>query len=70
MKHIRINRLVLFGSRDPWSWLGWCLKWDYHNIIGTVTVMTLEIGFEYVRRECDIGIKKQSYGWSLYRFDG
>jgi hypothetical protein len=67
MKHIKIKRLVVFGIRDPWSWLGWSLTWDYHNIIGSVTVLTLEIGFEYVRHECDVQIKKHSYGWSAMR---
>ena len=67
MRHIQIKRLVVFGTRDPWSYLGWSLTWDYHNIIGTVTVLTVEIGFEYVRRECDMRIKKHSYGWSAMR---
>ena len=57
----------MFVARDCWTWFGWSLQCDYHNVIGTVTVLTLEIGFEYVRRECDMGIKKHSHGWSLFR---
>ena len=67
MKYIKIRRLVIFGMRDPYSWLGWSLAWDYHNIIGSVTLLTLEIGFERARRDCDLRIKKHSYGWSLMR---
>lgn len=67
MKRIQVKRLVIFSTCDPWSWLGWSLTWDYHNVIGTITVLTLEIGFEYARRKCDTRIKRHSYGWSATR---
>lgn len=67
MKHLKLKRLVVFGTRDPWSWVGWSLTWDYYNIIGTVTVLTVEVGFEYVRGKSDLRIKKRGYGWSMMR---
>lgn len=67
MKHLRLKRLVFFCTRDSWSWLGWSLAWDYHNIIGTVTVLTAQVGLEYVRSKSDLRIKKHSYGWSMIR---
>ena len=64
MKHLRLRRLVLFVNHDPWSWLGWSLQWDYHSIIGSLTIVTGELGFEWVRGKSNLSIKKTSYGWS------
>jgi len=69
MRYIRLRRLIIFGYRDPCRWMGWSLAWDYHNIIGSVNVLTLEFGFEYARRRCNVRIKKRGYGWSLMRHD-
>lgn len=68
MKHIRMNRLVIFVTRDRYNWLGWSLQWDYRNIIGTVVFMTLEVGFEYVREGYDERMEKRGCGWSIWRF--
>lgn len=68
MKHIFIfDRLVIFFTRDNFRWVGWSLNYDYYNIIGTITLFTIEIGFEYVRKESNMDIKKTSYGWDIFK---
>jgi hypothetical protein len=67
MKHLRFKRLIVFSNRDPWSWGGWSLSWDGHNVIGSVTALTLEVGFEYIRLRNGVEARKRSYGWSVPR---
>jgi hypothetical protein len=60
------KRFHLFVSHDPFSWVGWWLRKDYHNVICTITFLTFEIGFEYVWKT-EKEVKKICYGWSLIK---
>ena len=66
MKTLQIKRLVVFANRDRWTWFGGSLAWDGHNVIGSVCVFTLELGFEYVWRDFR-DAARHLYGWSLFR---
>lgn len=67
MKTLRIKNLVLFVGRETWSWLGWSLSISGRNVIATVTVLTLELGFEYVKRRRNDYLPKRFWMWNWMR---
>lgn len=70
MKTFRLPRLrlTLIVSKDPYHWASWFYTSDYHNICAGISILGLDLGFEYVRKSLLILDKpKRRYGWCLLR---
>ncbi len=68
MKTLRLaNRFVLFAYRYPWSWVGYSIAWDYHNVIASINLLTFQVGFEYVWPKTKSHVRKTQYGWDLIK---
>jgi hypothetical protein len=65
MKTLQIKRLALFCNIDRWTWLGYSVAKDGHNIIGSICFLTLEFGFEYVWKNFEENGKRKKYFWNL-----
>ena len=61
------NRFHLWCSRYEWAWLECRAVWDYHNIIASVTVLTLELGIEYIWKKSRPETRKKNYGFTINR---
>ena len=66
MSSIIIGRTALFCGRYKHAWISADASWSYHNLICTVSLATLLIGFEYVWREARSDLKKKSIGWDWH----
>jgi len=44
----RGSRWHLWVALDPWSWFELWVAWDYHNYILSLTILTIQVGFEWV----------------------
>ena len=42
------NGWHLWISRNPWTWFELWGNWDCHNYLLSITILTIEIGWEWV----------------------
>lgn len=61
------NRYHLFFTRYPHAWLEFWLKYDYHNYIVSITILTLEIGFEWDWKQSRPNLKKNTKQFIILR---
>ena len=64
----KCKRLHLWCSRYEWAWIECRVVWDYHNIIASVNVLTLELGFEYIWRKSRPEMGKKNHGFVINRY--
>ena len=64
MRYIETRRMVFFIARNPTIIIGAWYSSDYYNVIVSVIVLGVEVGFEYVRPHSDLSIRKRSSGWA------
>lgn len=62
---LRGKNWVLWVSRYE-MWIELCCQWDYHNYTASITILTFEIGFEWVwRKKRDL--KKNGFSWGWFK---
>ena len=61
----RYSRLVIFSSKDDYHWLEVWLNFDYYNLLFSITILTHQIGIEYIWKHSKPNIKKYSNGWFI-----
>jgi hypothetical protein len=61
------SRWHLWANRNIQTWFELWLEMDYHNYIASVTVLTFEIGLEWVWRNSRPAIKKTKKQIVWYR---
>lgn len=57
------KRIKFFARRYSYSWLGFWLQKDYHDIILSLTILTFEVGCSYTRKKANFKVSKNSWGW-------
>jgi hypothetical protein len=61
---VRPLRLVLFVATDPNNWATWSYTADGYNIIASLSILGLEIGFEYARKTPQADMPRCRLGWA------
>ena len=63
MPALAVGRMAIFCNRHRQAWVSADAKWDYYNLIFSISLATFLIGFEYVWNKSRHDLKKNSVGW-------
>ncbi len=64
---LHFKRTHVWFDRYPWAWFELWLNYDYHNIIFSCTILTYQVGIEYVWKKAKYELKKNSHQFIIDR---